>query len=359
MKKHLRTFLGTLAILPFAAAAVRADSVTTKTRTVTKLADGIWTIRHPDAPDTFPQSNTLVVVGERAVLVVDSCLLPSSTREDIADIKKWTNKPVTYLVNTHWHFDHTLGNATYVAAFPAVQIVATRHTQKAIADWNPGAVERYPGRAERFRKVLESGKNPDGRPLTEGERKDYERSLAGLAPVVAEMKDVVQFAPNVSFDRELLIDLGGRPVEVRFLGRGNTGGDTIVYLPKDKILATGDLLVHPVPYLFGGFPVDHPKTLRAMAELDATTIVPGHGEILRDKAYIFQVAEFLEAGNAAMEKEVNSGKTLEEVQASFAKSFDVGPWRTRFAGTSVDDLEFFDGTLDGFIKASYNQIKTR
>ena len=338
---------------------LRADSVATKTRTVTKLADGVWTIRHPDAPDTFPQGNTTVVIGERGVLVVDSCLLPTTAREDIAQIRQWTNKPVTWLVNTHWHFDHTLGNSAYVAAWPNLQIVATRHTQKAIADWNPGAVARYPDREARFRKVLESGKNPDGRPLTEGERKDYERSLAGLAPVVAEMKNVTQFVPNVAFDRELLIDLGGRPVEVRFLGRGNTGGDTIVYLPKEKILATGDLLVHPVPYLFGGFPVDHPVTLRKMAELDATTIVPGHGEVLHDKSYIYQVAEFLEASNAAMDKEVNSGKTLDEVQGSFSKTFEVGPWRTRFAGTSVDDIEFFDGTFDGLIKASYNQIKTR
>jgi glyoxylase-like metal-dependent hydrolase (beta-lactamase superfamily II) len=353
MRKALAALLLTLP------AVIHADSVATKTRTVTRLADGVWTIRHPDAPDTFPQGNTTVVVGERAVLVVDSCLLPSTAREDIAQIRQWTNKPVTWLVNTHWHFDHTLGNAAYVAAWPTLQIVATKHTQKAIADWNPGAVARYPQRDARFRKVLESGKNPDGRPLTEGERKDYERSLAGLAPVVAEMKDVTQFVPNVAFERELLIDLGGRPVEIRFLGRGNTGGDTIVYLPKEKILATGDLLVHPVPYLFGGFPVDHPVTLRRMAELDATTIVPGHGEILRDKSYIFQVAEFLEASNAVMEKEVNSGRTLEEVQGSFAKVFDVAPWRTKFAGASQEDAEFFDGTFDGLVKASYNQIKTR
>ncbi len=356
--KTLENSLRALLLLAVTSAAL-ADTVATKTRTVTKLAEGVWTIRHPDAPDTFPQGNTLVVVGERGVLVVDSCLLGSAAREDIADIKKWTNKPVTYLVNTHWHFDHTLGNSEYLAAWPGIQIVATKPTAKAIADWNPGAVARYPQREERFRKVLDSGKNPDGRPLTEGERKDYERSLAGLAPVVAQMKTAVQVVPNVVFERELLVDLGGRPVEIRFLGRGNTGGDTIVYLPKEKILATGDLLVHPVPYLFGGFPVDHPVTLRKMAELDAATIVPGHGEILHDKSYIFQVAEFLEASNAAMDKEVNSGKTLEEVQGSFAKTFDVGPWRTKFAGTSVDEGEGFDASFDGLIKGSYNQIKTR
>jgi glyoxylase-like metal-dependent hydrolase (beta-lactamase superfamily II) len=355
MRKLVFSLLFAVSVSPI----VLADSVATKARTVTRLAEGVWTIRHPDAPDTFPQSNTTVVIGERGVLVVDACLLPSSAREDIAEIRRWTNKPVTWLVNTHWHFDHTIGNADYLEAFPAVQIVATHHTQKAIADWNPGAMARYPARGDRFRKILESGKNPDGRPLTEGERKDYERSVAGLAPVVAEFAKARQVVPNVAFERELRIDLGNRPVEIRFLGRGNTGGDAIVYLPKEKILAAGDLLVHPVPYLFGGFPLDHPRTLRAMAELDATTIVPGHGEVLRDKAYIFQVAEFLEASNAAMDKEVNSGKTLEEVQASFSKTFDVAPWRTKFAGASQEDAEFFDGTFDGLVKASYNQIKTR
>ena len=74
---------------------LRADSVATKDRTVTQLAAGVWTIRHPDAPDTFPQGNTTVIVGDRAALVVDSCLLPSSAREDIAQIRQWTNKPVT------------------------------------------------------------------------------------------------------------------------------------------------------------------------------------------------------------------------------------------------------------------------
>ncbi len=342
-----------------AAAALRADSTATKTRTVTKLADGVYEIRHPDAPDTFPQSNTTVVIGDRGVLVVDSGLLPSTAREDVAQIRRWTDKPVTWLLNTHWHFDHTLGNATYQAAFPAVQIVATRATQKTIADYNPGVVTRYPSRAERFKKILDSGKGPDGRPLSEGDRKDYERSLAGLAPVVAEFRDAVQVPPNVAFDRELAIDLGNRRVELRFLGRGNTAGDAIAYLPKEKILVTGDLLVHPVPYLFGGFPVDHPKTLRAMAEFDAQTIVPGHGEILRDKKYIFQVAEFLEAVDAAMEKEVDAGKTLEEVQDGFPKSFDVKTWRARFAATSLEEGEAFDGTFDGVVKGAYTQIKMR
>src|SRR3954467_10294894 len=173
-----------LAILIFFAVGVScwADSIATHERTVTKLADGIYEIRHPDAPDTFPQGNTTVIIGERGVFVVDSCLLPSSARQDIAQIKQWTDKPVMFLLNTHWHFDHTLGNATYAAAFPGLQIIAHAHARKEITEFNPGAVERYPQRRERFKKIIDSGKDADGKPLSDADRRDYEKSLAGLEP---------------------------------------------------------------------------------------------------------------------------------------------------------------------------------
>src|SRR5262249_52517023 len=116
-------FVALSAIVVLSTSAIFADSSTTKERTVTKLAEGIWEIRHPDAPDGFPQSNTTVIIGEKSVLVVDSCLLPSTAKQDVGQIRTWTNKPVTYLVNTHWHFDHTLGNATYAAAWPNIQII--------------------------------------------------------------------------------------------------------------------------------------------------------------------------------------------------------------------------------------------
>jgi len=260
-----------------------ADSSVTTQRTITKLAEGVYEIRHPDAPDTFPQGNTTVIIGERSVLVVDSCLLPSSAREDVDQIRKWTNKPVSFLVNTHWHFDHTLGNGTYATAFPAIQIIAHKATCKTIADFNQGAVVRYPKRADRFKKILETGKNADGKPLSDNERKDYEHALAGLAPVVAEFNGIMQVNPNVIFDHELDIDLGNRPAEIKFLERGNTAGDTVIYLPNEKILMTGDLVDHPVPYLFGGFPVDFVNTLHVLKKIDAQTLVPGHGDVLHDK----------------------------------------------------------------------------
>jgi glyoxylase-like metal-dependent hydrolase (beta-lactamase superfamily II) len=338
---------------------LRSDTTTTKQRTVTKLAENIYEIRHPDSPDTFPQGNTTVIIGDQSVLVVDSCLLPSTARQDIEQIRQWTKKPVTYLVNTHWHFDHTLGNQTYAEAFPGIQIIAHRATQKIIADFNPGAVARYPTREQRFKKILAEGKATDGHTLTEDEKHEYEQAIAGLAPVIAEMKSTSQLVPNVAFDRELTIDLGNLPVELKFMGHGNTAGDTVVYLPKDKIVLTGDLVDHPAPYLFGGFPVEQVETLKKLSDLDAQTIVPGHGDVLHDKTYIHLLIDFLTAVNTAIEKEVNDGKTLEEVQQSFPKSFDVKTWKQKFVGDNTDDGSFFDQTFAGLVKASYNEIKTR
>ena len=95
------------------------DSVNTGERTVTRVADGVYVIRHPEAPDQFPQGNTTVIIGEQYVLVVDSGYLPSTAREDMAQIRQWTDRPIRYLVNTHWHNDHVSGNHAFEEAWPA------------------------------------------------------------------------------------------------------------------------------------------------------------------------------------------------------------------------------------------------
>jgi cyclase len=344
-------------------AALCADTVNTRQRTVTKVAEGIYAIRHKDAPDTFPQGNTTVIIGDREVLVVDSCYLPSSAREDIVQIRQWTNKPVRYLVNTHWHYDHTMGNGTYAEAFPGLTIIAHRETQQHIKGYNPGWFERFPGRAAQFKGVLETGKTADGRPLTEIEKKEYKTAMEGVAEVAVEFKSLVDQAPNLSFDHELNIDLGNREVQLKYLGRGNTTGDTIVYLPKEKLLIAGDLLDHPVPYLGGGFPNDLVVTLKSLAQLDAETIIPGHGEVLKGsygKAYLQQVIDFIQTVSAQVSQETyrlgNGPRNLEAVRAAVLKAVDVATWRQKFAGDDPENRDFFDGfSLSGLITAAYAQ----
>ena len=143
------------------------------------------------------------------------------------------------------------------------------------------------------------------------------------------------------------------------LGRGNTAGDTVIYLPAEKILCAGDLLDHPVPYLYGGIPTEQAATLTKMAELDATTIVPGHGDVLRDKTYISLVIDLLNAVNASVEKALNHGKTLEEAMELVPKDVDEPTWRKKFVGSDAEEGDAFDGTFSSVVKNTYNLVKAR
>ena len=343
------------------------DSVTTRERSAASIAAGVYVIRHEDAPDTFPQGNTTVVVGERDALVVDSCYLPSSAKKDIAQIQKWTNKPVRYLVNTHWHYDHTMGNGVYKDAFASLTIVAHRETRKQIEGYNPQWFAKFPERATTFEQRIASGKDADGRALTAGEIAEFKTALAGVEPVWAEFRDLGarrDMAPTLAFDREIDLDLGGREIRLLHLGRGNTAGDAVIYLPREKILVAGDLLDHPVPYLGGGYPVELIATLEKMAALDFDTLVPGHGKVLRGKAYLEQVIEFLRVVTREVDREIHragSGpRKLDEVKKAVLAAVNVAAWRERFAGDDRDSRDFFDSfSLSGLITAAYAELWPR
>lgn len=348
----------------------RRDSTSTTARSIEELAEGVWSIRHVDAPDAFPQGNTTVIVGAREALVVDSCYLPSSAEQDIADIRRWTSKPVRHLVNTHWHYDHTMGNGAYRDAFPGLRVIAHAETRRQIAGYNPQWFANFPKRGDQFREAIESRMDANGRALTEGEIAEYEGALAGLDPVWGEFQSLVtrtDLTPDVDFERELTVDLGGRAVRLLHLGRGNTAGDVIAWLPEEHIVVAGDLLDHPVPYLGGGYPIEEIETLRALAGLGGETIVPGHGMVLRGAdgaAYLRLVIELLEVVVAAVDEEQHRAgggpRKLDIVKAAVLARLPVAEWRERFAGDDVEAGDFFESfSLDGAITATYAALWPR
>ena len=102
--------------------------------------------------------------------------------------------------------------------------------------------------------------------------------------------------PTLSVADSLVLKRGEREIHVRYLGRGNTEGDLVVWLPKERIVMSGDLVVNPQPYGFGSFPTEWIQTLDALAALDYRYLVPGHGEVQADAAYIRSVQALIEQG---------------------------------------------------------------
>ncbi|NOT07555.1 MAG: MBL fold metallo-hydrolase [Gemmatimonadales bacterium] len=333
-------------------------SVRSTERSATKVAEGIYVIRHPDAPNGFPQGNTTVVIGSRSVLVVDSDYMPSSAREDIAQIKQWTDKPVRYLVNTHWHFDHTFGNGAYAAAFPGLDIIAHVETATQMVGWNAAWRKGFVERNAALKQRVEAGVDAAGKPAGDSARAAAKRQLETRERIWSEFEHYQITDPTLRFDRDFQIDLGNRTVWIKYLGRGNTTGDAVVYVPDAKLIATGDLLVHPVPYLAGGHPAELAAGLETIGRMDVSTIVPGHGEIQRDKAFLRSVAEFIRIVVAQVDKDFftygTSWGNVAKIKESVTAAIDLPGWRQRFTKGDPDNASFFDNfTYPGLIEAAY------
>lgn len=351
----------TLCLALTAVPRLDADSARTTGRTVTELAPGVYEIRHRDPYPGFVHGNTTVVVGDRDVLVVDATQTPAAAEEDIAQIRKWTDKPVRYLVNTHWHQDHSGGNAQYRAAFPAVAILAHRETRAlddATSPGLPAVFERDVAAAKKTAEAaLAKGTTPSGAPLPERLRKLFQDQVDQADAVLAQAKRFTYQAPTLTFEDGVDIDLGGRMALVRHLGRGNTAGDLVVYLPQERILAVGDLLVHPVPYTFDGYPREWARTLEMVAAYDTVAIVPGHGDVQRDKTYLLQFRDLLRAVVAQVEAALRADAaiTLDEVK----KKVDVAALQAAMLGDDTDDKAFFDYATGSLVEMAFYEAKLR
>ena len=272
-----RLWLSTLLVLLVAAPFVaRGDSHEWRTVegaafTFTEVRPGVW---HAVGGDNVAAgSNGAVVVNEADVLVVDSHMTPSAARALLADLEKVTDKPVRYLVNTHFHFDHTHGNEAFG---PEVEIVAhefTRH-KVAVGDTKRGRgyegfIGSTPESVERARARLDS--------MPAEERAAMEKRMAAAMAVYEESEAVAPVAPTLALREAVTLYRGGREIRLLHVGRGHTGGDVIVYLPAEKALISGDLLTAGLPYMGDAFVPEWVVALDEVAELDVEVILPGHG----------------------------------------------------------------------------------
>jgi glyoxylase-like metal-dependent hydrolase (beta-lactamase superfamily II) len=329
-------------------------------RKVTKLADGVYEIEHRDAGDGFASGNTTVIIGSRQVFVVDAGFLPAVAKEDIAQIRQWTDRPVSFLLNTHFHNDHNFGNRAYMDAFPAVTIIAHVQTKKDMDQFGPGSEGREEKGTASYQEMLDKGKAGDGTALTDANKAELRTILAHRKQVQEELKAVTFQSATLTFDHDFAIDIGNREVQIKFLGRGNTNGDAVVYLPKDKIVITGDLVVYPLPYFYDGYPSEWVQTMQNLGDLDAATIVPGHGRILHDKAYIYLMRDLMQSAvdqmNEALRK---TGPAMFRTVDQVKGGVDLSAFRQRFAGTDKDLSAAFDQDAEDLVKLVFREASLR
>ena len=320
-----------------------------------QLAPGVYAaVRHVEAGTV--DGNTMFIINDSDVVVVDTGAYPTSARQMIAEIRKLTDKPVRYVINTHWHGDHLQGNQIFLEAFPGVEFIshpAARDLASRSGSID-SAVPAFREEIANVQKKLDSGKDSDGKVLTVERRKHLELAKSVFEFWISDMKGVLRIAPTLTVADSLVLHRGERTIMVKYLGQGHTPGDLVVYLPKERIVATGDLVVHPIP--FGGSPHlrEWPATLRALKGLDVATIVPGHGEIQSDWTYVDRQIALFESTWEQVKKAVDAGADLEATR----KAVNGDALSKAFGATSPEARDEFDYTyLDPAVESAFKALR--
>jgi cyclase len=336
MKRWLHNLLLAVGVLSLAAVTLSAQGERPKRSfKVEKIADGIYAVIRTEPASLWFNPNNVFIIGKRDCIVVDSNLTSEHTREVLAELRKLTDKPVKYVVNTHWHEDHIIGNRVYRDAFPGVQFIGHRSTLTdlpTIGEANRKvSLQNGRGFIGLLEGKLEKRENLAGQKLTAEERLGYISDMNLVSMYLAESKNFEIILPTVLVDDRLDISQDKRRIEVRYLGRAHTGADLIIYLPDEKIVITGDLIVHPVP-LVGttSFPLEYAATLEKLLALNAKVMVPGHGPVMRDAGYLRSMIALLISIKDRSEAAVQRGENLEQLR----KSADLTEFQTVFAGAS-------------------------
>jgi glyoxylase-like metal-dependent hydrolase (beta-lactamase superfamily II) len=226
--------------------------------------------------------NTGVIVGDDAVMVIDTQATPVMARDVIAKIRGVTDKPIRYVVLSHYHAVRVLG----ASAYDAEHVIASQDTYDLIVERGE---QDYKSEYERFPRLFQAVD-----------------SIPGLT------------WPTITFRGEMTVWLGKLEVKLLQLGRGHTKGDTVVWLPEERILFSGDLVEYQTtPYTGDAYLADWPATLDAIAALKPAKLVPGRGAALQNET---QVAAGLDGTRAfitemfgAVKAGAASGKDLRTV----------------------------------------------
>jgi glyoxylase-like metal-dependent hydrolase (beta-lactamase superfamily II) len=272
--------------------------------------------------------NIVAVIGKEEILVVDTGQIASVARRAVADIRRLSPLPVRYIVNTHWHGDHLLGNFVFKEAFPGARIVAHSHTiaegARFYTDYAATARTRLPAARETMRKRGEASTSAD-------ERLWISKTLECIDRVLPEIDGVRYQPPDLAVDDELKVDLGGLAVMVKHIGAGNTPGDLIVWVEADRLAVVGDMVVSPVPYAIGSALEPWTRTMASLRKLGATTYVPGHGPVMRDDSYIRDVEALLADTRRQLEAMQAKGVSKSDAE----KRLDAGAFRNRYITTPM------------------------
>jgi glyoxylase-like metal-dependent hydrolase (beta-lactamase superfamily II) len=284
-----------------------------------ELAPGVWAGIRQDPFELPQEGNTVFVVTDDGVVVFDAGGSPLMGESIVAKVRSLTQKPITHVIISHWHGDHMRGLQSIQAAFPKAAIFAHPFSRDFIAASQDKWLQRRVGMVPNIRKGVSAALAKDqdlkGRPLIAEEKAWLQNGLSITDQLDRENNRTTFVVPNTTFTDRLVLYLGGRDIEFLHPGNSHTAGDVLMWLPKEKIVATGDIVTAPIPLLPSPYTQDYPAVLDRIKALDFKTLVPGHGLVEHDSAYVDLLIDTFRSVTAQMKALVAKGTTKEDAIA--------------------------------------------
>jgi cyclase len=330
-----------------------AEQVASDYFNVKLVAPGVWALIVKPPKGSIAVSNAAVIELGDKLLVVDSHLSPSAAREAARVIAALTgNKPVRYLVNTHWHPDHVQGNSTYSSAFPgAIDIISHVNTRRDILALEIPFLKdqkiQLPKQIADMKLQLANGVL-DGKPMTAEQKRRVEAQLVQSEALAREIANLEISLPTLTLERSMSVYGGNRQVRILYFGRGHTEGDVVLYLPQEKVLITGDLLTNSIPFMRDAYPLEWSATLAGVETLDYTQNIPGHGDVQQGKERLRMLRAFLDDLIPAVRRAIAEGKSVDEAKKSV---------KTELASRHEKNFPSWNGGAEASIERVYNHLK--
>jgi cyclase len=263
-------------------------------------------------PQAAVNCNAAVFVRSKDVVVVDAHSKPSAAAALIAQLKREvTTKPVRYVINTHFHWDHTQGNPAYRATGDKVDFIATNATKQLLSDLGAArtkaSLDEVPKQIETLRKRAEKATSSEEKAFCAEQIRQFEAYQADLKGYSPEL-------PTITFEKSYELKDSAFDLHLEFHGHAHTAGDVFVHCPQQRAVASGDAVHCWLPFIGDGFPKIWPRTIDDVAKSDFEHVLGGHGMLQTGRGVMTNMRNYIEELTGRVERAKEAGLSMVEMQ---------------------------------------------
>jgi cyclase len=263
-------------------------------------------------PQAEINCNAAIFVRSKDVVVVDTHSKPSAAAGLISQLKREvTPKPVRYVINTHFHWDHTQGSHAYRQTGEKIDFIASATTKQLMASL---AVARMKASVGEVPHLIETMRDQAAHATSAGEKAFCADQIRQLEAYQAELKNYTLELPTITFDKSYVLQDPMHDLHIEFHGHAHTAGDVVVYCPQERVIATGDVIHGFLPFIADGFPRIWPGTIDSIGGADFNHVLPGHAAMQTGRTAMINLRNYIEELTGRVEQGKKAGLTLAEMQ---------------------------------------------